>query len=316
MPQISSEPQYGVDLVTFYHPGFWGVSTAEEMVAWCAQHPREMWERMLDALAEAGVPWIELTFPPLDFRSALAAFGSVDGVLEAFGARGVRVLSGFLNGTHWGGLSPQEAVAEVAEYAAFLRGTGAGILVLGTPMLAGGPDAPVPAMTADEHRRLLGHLAGVCDAVGASLAEAGIRLAVHTESHSVTVTAEDVRTLMALTDPELVGLCPDSAHLTLSGQDPVALAREFADRVLVSHWKDAAGPFPADLVLDEDVHAVHRRFMRPMGQGVVDWPAWAAVMATTPTAGVRLLELDAAPDPVAELRAARAVAEGLAPVAG
>ncbi|MEW1960334.1 sugar phosphate isomerase/epimerase [Kineococcus sp. NPDC059986] len=315
MPQNTSGPTYGVDLVTFYHPGFWGVDTTEEMVAWCAENPRRMWERMLDALAAAGVPGIELTFPPLDFHSALAAFGSVDGVLEAFSARGVRVLSGFFNGTHWGGIDPQVAVAEVADYAAFLQRAGGEVLVLGTPMLAGGPDAPVPALSAQERRAALEHLARVCDAVGAALAHQGVRLAVHTESHSITVEAEDVRTLMALTDPALVGLCPDSAHLTLSGTDPVAIAREFADRVLVSHWKDAAGPFPSDLVLDEDVHAVHRRFMRPLGQGAVDWAGWAEAMALTPTAGVRLLELDAAADPVGELLAAQAFARGLPPVA-
>lgn len=311
MSQNTGAVEYGVDLVTFFHPGFWGLDSEQEMVDWCAAHPREMWERMLDALAEAGVPWVEVTFPPLDFGSALTAYGSVDGVREAFGRRGVEVVSGFFNGTHWGTCSPAEAVAEVGPYAEFLQAVGAGILVLGTPMLAGGPDAPVAPLDPAAHRALLEHLARTCDAVGAALRERGVRLAVHTESHSVTVTPEDVRTLMGLTDPELVGLCPDSAHITLSGGDPVALAREFADRVVVSHWKDASGPFPADLVLDENVHAVHRRYMRAMGEGVVDFAGWAEVMAATATAHLRLIELDAAPDPVADVVAARAFADGL-----
>lgn len=311
MSQLESPVEYGVDLVTFYHPGFWGLGSEQEVLDWCAAHPREMWERMLDALAAAGVPWIEVTFPPLDFRSALAAYGSVDAVRGAFAARGVGVVSGFLDGTHWGACSSAEAVAEVHDYAEFLQALGAGILVLGTPMLQGGPDAPVPPLDADARRELLERLATTCDAVGAALAPRGVRLAVHTEAHSVTVDVEDIRTLMATTDPALVGLCPDSAHLTLAGGDPVAVAREFADRVVVSHWKDASGPIPGDLVLDEDVHAVHRRFMRPMGAGVVDFEGWAGAMAATATAGLRLLELDAAADPVADLVAARAFAERL-----
>jgi inosose dehydratase len=312
-PGPSSSPQYGVDLVTFYHSAFWGFETDAEMVAWCAANPRAMWDRMLDALVEAGVPWIELTFPPLDFHSALAAYGSVEGVRAGFEERGIRVLSGFFNGTHWSDVDPRAAVAEVTDYVEFLQALDARILVLGTPMLAGGPDAPVAPVGAAERRRMLEHLALVCDAVGSAVAARGVRLAVHTESHSLTVTAEDIRSLMAATDPALVGLCPDSAHITLSGGDPVAIAREFSDRVLVSHWKDASGAFPPDLVLDENVHAVHRRFMEPLGAGVVDWPGWAAAMADTATAGVRLLELDAAPDPVSELLAARAFAEGLTP---
>jgi inosose dehydratase len=314
MSQNESSTEYGVDLVTFYHPGFWGLGSEQEMVDWCAAHPREMWERMLEALSEADVRRIEVTFPPLDFRSALAAYGSVEGVREAFGRRGVSIVSGFFNGTHWGACTPEEAVAEVQDYAHFLEEFGAGILVLGTPMTDGGPDAPVAPLSADERAALLQRLATTCDAVGSALAERGIRLAVHTESHSLTVRPEDVRTLMALTDPALVGLCPDSAHITLSGGDPVAIAREFADRVVVSHWKDAAGPFPADLVLDENVHAVHRRYMRAMGEGVVDFEGWARAMAGTATASLRLIELDAAPDPVADLVAARAFAEELSPV--
>ncbi|WP_432563610.1 sugar phosphate isomerase/epimerase family protein [Kineococcus sp. SYSU DK003] len=303
--------EYGVDLVTFYHPGFWGLSSEQDMVAWCVAHPREMWERMLDALAEAGVSRMEVTFPPLDFRSALTAYGPAEAVREAFGRRGVKVVSGFLNGTHWGTCSPEEAVADVRDYAGFLHALGADILVLGTPMTHGGPDSPVEPLDATGRQALLETLAANCDAVGASLAELGIRLAIHTESHSITVQHADIATIMDLTDPALVGLCPDSAHITLSGGDPVAIAREFADRVVISHWKDASGPFPADLVLDENVHAVHRRFMRPLGEGVVDFEGWAKVMSTTATAGVRLIELDAAPNPVADVVAARAFAEEL-----
>ncbi|GAA4167086.1 sugar phosphate isomerase/epimerase [Gryllotalpicola koreensis] len=304
-----TQPIYGVDLVTFYHPGFWGVETDAEMLAWCAGHPVEMWEKMLDALSSAGVDGIEVTFPPLDHHSATAAFGSPEKVREALDGRGMRVISGFVDGTSWHERTADEIVAELADYTAFLSATGGTVLVVGSPMVA--PRA-VP-YTADERQDILRRFAAACEAIGAALAPTGIRLAVHTESHSITVTADDITELMLTTDPGLVGLCPDSAHLTLSGTDPVAIAEKFADRVLVSHWKDASGPMPADLVVapDEDVHAVHRRYMRSLGTGAVDWAGWARAMSTAPTAAVRLLELDATPDPIGELQAARAFAEQL-----
>lgn len=298
-------PEYGVDLVTFYHPGFWGVASAQEMQRWCAAHPRQMWERILEVLPGAGVAAIETTFAPLDFRSAIAAFGSAGAARDALAERGLRILSGFHNAVHWADLDAAAALAEVREYAAFLQECGATVMVVGTPMLHEQP------LDARERDGLLTHLAGLLDRVGAELAGHGLRPAVHTEAHSITVEPQDLRTLMERTDPDLVGLCPDSAHLVLTGADPVAVAREHAGRVLVSHWKDAVGPFTGEIAPGGDIHAAHRTFMRRLGQGSVDWAGWAAVMADTPTAGVRLLELDAAADPVTELHRAQEVLAAL-----
>jgi len=290
--------EYGVDLVTFLHPGYWGQRDAEQMLHWCREHPRRMWTAMLDALTRTGVTALELTFPPLDYSGAVESFGSIEAFGGELARRGLRVVSVFHNGVDWLEMSVGEVLADVADVADFLAPIGATVLVLGTPML-------VDRQVTEEGRdRLLEQLARRCEAAGALLRERGLGLAVHTESHSLTVTARDLRRLMATTSTELVGLCPDAAHLTLSGADPVAVAGEFADRVLISHWKDAAGPMPAWRG-DGDIHAYHRRFMRRLGDGVVDWEGWAKVMDRTPTAGVRLLELDAAADPVAELIRAR-----------
>jgi sugar phosphate isomerase/epimerase len=312
----SSEPVYGVDLVTFYHPGFWGLpadaASDAELAAHCAQDVTATWTRMLDALAQAGVTGVEVTFPPLDHASAVAAFGSAEGARDAFAARDLRIVSGFVNGTHWDTLTPEQAVAEVRTYTEFLATVGGDVLVVGSPMeIPDGTPAPTAAVRVERIEKFTAATVAVAEAAAAQ----GIRVAIHTESHSVTVQADDVRTVLARADelsPEgvVVGLCPDSAHLTLSGVDPVALAEEFADRVFVSHWKDATGPFPADRTVapGQSIHHLHREYMASLGDGVVDWAGWARVMATTPTAGLRLLELDAAADPVTELRAARRVA--------
>jgi inosose dehydratase len=47
--------------------------------------------------------------------------------------------------------------------------------------------------------------------------------------------------------------------------------------------------------------------MTELGTGIVDWQAWADAMSRTPGAGIVLIELDEATDPVAALRAGTAV---------
>ena len=48
--------------------------------------------------------------------------------------------------------------------------------------------------------------------------------------------------------------------------------------------------------------------MAELGAGIVAWPEWARAMSVTPGAGIVLIELDEASDPVAALRAGTAVA--------
>jgi inosose dehydratase len=299
--------RYATDLITFADPRYWDVGDADGVTRLAAERPRWFWDRMVATVATAGVEAVEITFPPYDMSTAVAAYGSAAGVADAFIAAGCSVVSGFLPGSDWTEIPPSAAASAVAPLARFLAELGGSVIVIGTPMVHPGVDA----VTATQHESLLDALAPALDAAGAVAAGLGVRLLVHTESHSITVTEPDIRGIMDRTDPALVGLCPDAAHITLSGGDPAAVVREHADRVWLAHWKDAAGPFPADLVIlpGEDVHAVHRRYMRELGQGAVNWSAWADAMSTTPASDVRLLELDAAQDPAGSLARARAFAE-------
>lgn len=67
-----------------------------------------------------------------------------------------------------------------------------------------------------------------------------------------------------------------------------------------------------DLIIDETIHAQQQCYMVDFGTGVVDWTAWAAAMAATPGHETVLLELDVAPDPIAALKAGKAVVERVA----
>lgn len=292
----------GVDLITFYHPAYWGVEAYEDILALAAKDPAALWTRILDGVVEAGVTVLEMTFPPADWHSAVAAFGSAKEFRAELSRRGLTLKSGFHIALDWDAdTDRQQAAAAAAEYAEFVRDAGGDTLVVGPPMRRT-RDAVSPLFV---DAACMTNLADVLHHVGDATLRLGVRTAVHTEAHSVFCTQRDVDLLMTLTDPEYVFLCPDTGHLALSGANPTAVVSHHRDRMVLSHWKDATGPMPAGFPIDEGVHLAHREYFRRVGAGSVDWFSWASLVTSTPVAGVTLLELDAVPDPVAQMVAAR-----------
>jgi len=52
-------------------------------------------------------------------------------------------------------------------------------------------------------------------------------------------TGAEVRRLMSMTDPDLLGICLDTGHWTFgTGENPVDAVREFGDRIWHVHFKD------------------------------------------------------------------------------
>ena len=299
---MNQTPTYGVDLITFYHPAYWGVDTYEEILQLRADDPATLWQRILDGLVEAGIELVEITFPPADWMSAIDAFGSAVGFAAELRSRGLRLKSGFHVGLDWNpGTDRAEAADAATHYAEFIRTAGGDTLVVGPPMRRS-RDARPPMFVDLGYMRAL---ADILHHVGDATLRVGVRTAVHTEAHSVHCTRRDIDLLMSLTDPEYVFLCPDTGHIVLSGGDPVDIVAHHIERAILAHWKDAIGPMPAGMPIDEAVHLEHRRYFTDVGQGVVDWPAWMRLVDRTPGGETVLLEQDAVPDPVRVLAEAR-----------
>lgn len=290
---------FGVDLVTFFHPGFWGVDTEDDIQRIGRKDPDRIWATVMDALVAAGVSAMEVTFAPADVETAIRAFGSAAEFKGELTRRGLRLASGFWQPADWDAPAGQLA-DEAAAHAAFLADAGATTLVLGLPMRAT-TDAVPPRFVDLRSAQLL---ADQLHHIGAATRQLGVATALHTEAHSVFCQPRDIDLLLLLTDPNHVWFCPDSAHITLSGGDPVAISTRHRERIAIAHWKDAAGPMSTDVVIDSSIHERHREFMRPLGAGTVDWAAWAELMGSTRGGDLALLELDACANPVAELRSA------------
>lgn len=303
---MSDSSGFGIDLVAFFHPQFCGVSDQGELMRRAAAEPRWFWDRTLDAVAQAGLTSIELTFPPGDWRSAIAAYDSAEGFAKELAARDIRVVSGFfVDLARFHGPIPADRIPAILdsarEYADFLATCGAEIMVVSLPMRLSW-DAETPFFV---DRTTAGAVADVLNQLGYLALRAGVKVALHNEAHSMFCLSNDIDVFMGLTDPVYVWLCADTGHLKVSGADPVRVVDRHRDRLLLAHFKDAIAASPVHLPIDETIHASHREYFRRVGAGKVDWLGWAELLRDIGYRGETLLELAPVPDPVADMRAAK-----------
>ena len=81
-------------------------------------------------------------------------------------------------------------------------------------------------------------LAAGLNQLGKIAADSGMRLSYHHHMGTGVMTRAEVDRLMASTDPGLVHLLLDTGHLAFAGDDPIAAAQAYADRIGHVHLKD------------------------------------------------------------------------------
>ena len=74
--------------------------------------------------------------------------------------------------------------------------------------------------------------------IGRQCREIGIMACYHPHSGTMVETGEQVDLFCRETDPDLIALTPDVAHLTRGGADSVATIYKYADRIRYIHLKD------------------------------------------------------------------------------
>jgi sugar phosphate isomerase/epimerase len=311
--------KFATDLVTFYDPSFWGgaggMDNLRSLFTSGRWDPARFWERILDSAREAGLDGIEITFAPGDWHSARAAYGSAQGFAAALKDRGLEVCSGFFS-TRIPGTDRYADFADPADhvqllemasaYAEFLRGCGAEIMVTALP-LRKSRDSDPPCFV---DLKLAETIAGILNRMAYATLKHGVKLALHPEAFSMFRNSRDVDLLMLLTDPTYVFLCPDTAQFSVAGSNPIEIVKRHRDRLLLTHWKDAVGPAPADVPIDESIYDRQIQWFAAVGSGVVDWPAWLRLLRDLHYRGWAVFELDAAPDPVGDLKKIKQYVEG------
>jgi sugar phosphate isomerase/epimerase len=312
----SGNLKFGVDLITFFHPGFWGADSYDAIVEYARAEPRAFWDKILNSIQASGVTGVELTFSPFNWRDAVKTYGSVDAFAKELSTRGLSLASGFFAELEHGEDITSPAVqakilASAGDYAAFIKACGGDAMVIGLPMR----QTPGTEPTVFVDLKLATGLADFLNRLGFVVSKHGIKLALHTEAHSMFCTARDVDLFMLLTDPTYVFFCPDTAHLIVAGADPLAVIERYKDRMVIAHWKDAIGPMPLDTPIDERIHELHRPYFCGFGVGRVDWHAWVKLLRDMRFQGWAILELDAAPNPIEDIAAGKAFIEtALSPI--
>ena len=310
--------RWAMDFITLYNTELWGLKTYREVYYRDAVPPELFWDKSLDILGQTGLEGVEITMGLSDWRNALKRYKTTAGFSSALGDRGLELCSGFYAGLlfddkeNFDGLAWQEPLrqeqilAEVADYADFIKGSGSSIMVAGLPerKLWNAPDQYF--VDIDFAKRL----ADLINRIGLTTRQHGVRFAIHAASGSVFWLRRDIDLFLTLTDPVYVDFCPDTAQILAGGTNPIDVLKDHYPRVSITHWKDVKGAALENIQMN--VRSAHQEMYARVGLGAVDWLGWATALRDVGYEGWALLELDAAPDPGADLRAAREFVERIA----
>lgn len=101
----------------------------------------------------------------------------------------------------------------------------------------------------------------------------GLRTVFHHHCAGYVETPKEIDTLMALTDPDLIGLCLDMGHYAFGGGDPVSALKKHSNRIWHVHFKDF-DPEAARLSREANgdyFDAIKRGVFCELGKGSVDF---------------------------------------------
>ncbi len=227
-----------------------------------------------------------------------------------FARYGLKPAPGYLGVDFWQAEQHDSILARAREHATFMREVGCTELYVAAGgftnyITAGGRSraqlaghvARADAMTNAEYQQF----ADTLNQVGAITLEHGVRSCFHNHVGSVIETREEIDRLLALVDPALVFLGPDTGHLAWAGADPVAFCRDYASQIKTIHVKDV------DLAVRDRGRALEWDYgtftangiFAELGEGGVDFPAIFAILREAGFAGWVIAETDVTQKPTA-----------------
>jgi inosose dehydratase len=151
-------------------------------------------------------------------------------------------------------------------------------------------------------------LADGLNAMAAALRTRGMRVVFHPHVGTYVETRPEIDRLLAMTDPALLGLCPDTGHLAYAGADPEAVCVDYASRIWYVHLKDIDARILREVRAErlDFAAAVRRGLFVLLGQGTVDMRRIFAALTTAAYDGWVIVEQDAPHDPLKAAQGNRA----------
>lgn len=295
--------RWAAQVITFYKPSYWGFGSDEELQEYAQTNPREFYDRLMEAVAETGVRHVELCMPPGDWTMARDAYGDGANMQKELRKKGLVLTGSYQSG--WGleaGLTERAAreriIEDVRAHAEFLNAAGVDLMLTG-PTRRGALEGSIFPRVSDA---ALEDTAEIITEMAVATKDYGVDLAIHTEAYSTICREEDIDRAMAITDPDLVYLCPDSGHIALDDGNPADVVREHVSRMRSMHWKDCIGPrtdLPESGVV---THEMMMEQFRRMGKGIVDWDGVIKAFDRSNFDGYAVAEIDLSEDPQSEVR--------------
>jgi inosose dehydratase len=125
----------------------------------------------------------------------------------------------------------------------------------------------------------------------------GVRCVFHHHCAGFVETPGEIENLLALTNPELVGLCFDTGHYTFGGGDALDGIRKHASRIWHVHLKDHEPNVAAQSRQNEWDYftSVRNGIFCELGKGNVDFPAVLQELETAGYDGWGVVEQDVLP---------------------
>lgn len=147
---------------------------------------------------------------------------------------------------------------------------------------------------------------------------AGMKLSYHHHMGTGVMTRADVDRLMASTDPELVHLLLDTAHIAFAGDDPLDMARAHAGRIGHVHLKSIR-PEVVSRVREEGLsfqEGIELGVFTVPGDGAIDFRPILEVLADAGYRGWLVVEAEQDPNKAVPLEYAKKARAYLADVLG
>jgi inosose dehydratase len=258
-------------------------------------------ERILTEIAQAG--YTGAPAYPVGGRSASET-------AALYAKYGLKPAPGYFGADFWQVDQRDQILEGARRMARFMRQVGCTELYVA----AGGFEGYVTS--AGKHRKeLAGHVGpndGLTDAefqqfadtlnrVGEITLQEGVHSCFHNHVGSVIETGDEIERLLALVNPDLVFLGPDTGHLAWAGVDAVDFCRQYASRIKTIHVKDIHAEV---LQRGQEAHWDYDTFVdnglfAELGEGCIDFPSLFDVLRVAGFGGWAIVETDVTQKPTA-----------------
>ena len=156
------------------------------------------------------------------------------------------------------------------------------------------------------------------DELGRIAGSAGMKLSYHHHMGTGVMTRADIDRLMTSTDSDLVHLLLDTGHMAFAGDDPLEVARAYADRIGHVHMKSIR-PEVVSRVREEGLsfqEAIELGVFTVPGEGAIDFRPILQVLADAHYEGWLVVEAEQDPNKAVPLEYAKKARAYLADVLG